>query len=294
MTALITPRETLCCKEPLIFIDTRAPEAYAAGHIPGAVNMREIFTYVSMSTDSEISTLHGRFAKLFGDAGLSGKERAVFYEDDMDAGNGQSCRGYFLLKYLGYPNVSVLRGGFKAWRQAGLQVTADQTFTVPATFPISVNSEMMLTKQEMMAALDNPQIVVIDVRDANEWYGDYATPSGMEPELRTGRIPGARWMEWRKMLTSESGYAVFRSREEIIRLCAEVGLNPSTPTYLYCFKGSRAASTYVALKAAGFTNVRNYFASWNEWGRDPALPIDASKLAAPMDDQAMSHGALLS
>lgn len=284
MTALITPKETLCCKEPVIFIDTRAPEDFAAGHIPGAINMREIFTYVSMSTDPDLSTLHGKFARLFGDAGLSGKERAVFYEDDMDAGNGQSCRGYFLLKYLGYPNVSVLRGGFKAWLQAGLQVTKDKTFTVPATFPISVNTEMMVTKQEMLAALGNPNIAVIDVRDVDEWEGDFATPSGQEPELRAGRIPGARWMEWRKMLTSESNHAVFHSKDEIIRLCAEIGLTPSTPTYLYCFKGSRAASTYVALKAAGFSHVRNYFASWNEWGRDLALPIDASKKLSRADD----------
>lgn len=277
MTALIAPKETLCCKESVVFIDTRAPEAYAAGHIPGAVNMREIFTYVSMSSEQELSALQGKFAKLFGDTGLSGRERAVFYEDDMDAGNGQSCRGYFLLKYLGYPNVSVLRGGFKAWKEAGLQVTTEKTFTVPATFPITVNAEMMVTKQEMLEALENSEIAIIDVRDADEWHANYATPSGLDPELRTGRIPGAIWMEWRKMLASESGYSAFRPREEIIKLCEDAGLTTSTPIYLYCFKGSRAASSYVALKNAGFTNVRNYFASWNEWGRDHALPIDANK-----------------
>ena len=28
-------------------IDTRAPEAYAAGHIAGAVNIHDIFTYLA-------------------------------------------------------------------------------------------------------------------------------------------------------------------------------------------------------------------------------------------------------
>ena len=32
-----------------VTIDTRSPEEYAAGHIPGAVNIREIFTYLATS-----------------------------------------------------------------------------------------------------------------------------------------------------------------------------------------------------------------------------------------------------
>jgi 3-mercaptopyruvate sulfurtransferase SseA len=33
----------------------------------------------------------------------------------MDTGFGQSCRGFFLLKFLGYPKVKVLHGGYEAW-----------------------------------------------------------------------------------------------------------------------------------------------------------------------------------
>jgi hypothetical protein len=32
--------------------------------------------------------------------------------------------------------------------------------------------------------------------------------------------------------------------------------------------------TLVALKEAGIDNVTLYFGSWNEWSRDPALPIE--------------------
>jgi Rhodanese-like domain. len=31
-------------------IDTRNPDAYAAGHLPNAVNVHEIFTYLATST----------------------------------------------------------------------------------------------------------------------------------------------------------------------------------------------------------------------------------------------------
>lgn len=39
---LIAPEQlqTLQASDPVVVIDTRDPEAYAAGHIPGAVNLR--------------------------------------------------------------------------------------------------------------------------------------------------------------------------------------------------------------------------------------------------------------
>ena len=45
--------------------------------------------------------------------------------------------------------------------------------------------------------------------------------------------------------------------------------------FLYCFKGARASNSLVALKQAGIKDVRMYFGSWNEWSRDPSLPIES-------------------
>ena len=50
--ALITAEDlkTMMTAEPIVIIDTRSPDAYAAGHIPGAVNVHDIFTYLATST----------------------------------------------------------------------------------------------------------------------------------------------------------------------------------------------------------------------------------------------------
>ncbi len=40
----------LTSKEPCVVIDTRNPDAYGAGHLPNAVNVHEIFTYLATST----------------------------------------------------------------------------------------------------------------------------------------------------------------------------------------------------------------------------------------------------
>ncbi len=106
---------TFMKSEPCVIIDTRNPDAYAAGHIPGAVNLHEIFTFLATSTPEGMDELKKKFAAAFGGAGLSGSETAVIYEQSMNSGFGQSCRGYFLLEFLGYPKIKVLHGGFEAW-----------------------------------------------------------------------------------------------------------------------------------------------------------------------------------
>ncbi|MGZ5805384.1 MAG: rhodanese-like domain-containing protein, partial [Xanthobacteraceae bacterium] len=40
----------LASKEPCVIVDTRNPDAYGAGHLPNAVNVHEIFTYLATST----------------------------------------------------------------------------------------------------------------------------------------------------------------------------------------------------------------------------------------------------
>jgi len=55
------------------------------------------------------------------------------------------------------------------------------------------------------------------------------------------------------------------------------GITPDQKIIIYCFKGARASNTYIALREAGYNNVTNYFASWNEWSRRPELKIDDEK-----------------
>src|SRR6202040_2130053 len=135
---LITASELadLTAREPCVIIDTRNPDAYAAGHLPNAVNVHEIFTYLATSTPEGMSELKTKFADAFGKAGLSGKETAVIYEQSMNSGFGQSCRGYYLLTILGYPKVKVLHGGYDAWVAKGLPTTPTVPTPKSASFAI--------------------------------------------------------------------------------------------------------------------------------------------------------------
>jgi thiosulfate/3-mercaptopyruvate sulfurtransferase len=259
----------------VIPIDTRDPDSFAAGHIPGAVNAHDIFTYLATSTPEGQEELRTKFAKIFGDAGLSGEELAVIYEQSMNTGFGQSCRGYYLLKFLGYPRAAVLHGGFKAWTDADLPTTTEAPTPEPKPFPIDPEAaSLIVDAQTMLEAVDDPNIVKLDVRDVDEWIGVSSSPYGVDFCPRKGRIPGARWLEWYRMMKPGESGPVFKSKNEILAECQTVGITPDTPVILYCFKGARTSSTFVALKEAGVKDIRTYFGSWNEWSRDPSLPIE--------------------
>jgi len=259
----------------VVFIDTREPEQFAAGHVPGAVNIPEIFTFLAEPGSQGIEEIVAVFTELFGGAGLSGEQHAVIYEQSMDSGLGQSCRGYFLLKVMGYPHASILHGGLDAWIDLGLPITREVTAPTPRQFPVSSDfSEIIVDAKGMLAALEDPEIVKLDVRDFDEWFGLSSSPYGVDYCPRKGRIPQARWLEWYRMMKPGPLGPVFKSREEILAECKTVGITEDTPVILYCFKGARTSNSFVALKVAGIRNVRNYFGSWNEWSRDPELPID--------------------
>jgi thiosulfate/3-mercaptopyruvate sulfurtransferase len=279
MKPLISPEELaiLMQQEPIVIIDTRAPEEYAIAHIPGAVNIREIFTYLAASTPEGLNSLHAEFAKLLGAAGISGTEKIVIYEEAMHKGFGQSCRGYFLLKYFGCQQVAVLHGGYQAWLAMGLPTTAEIPTPEPRTFTMDIDPSIMVTTEQMLQALENPAIIKLDVRDRDEWMGESSSPYGVDFCPRKGRIPGAVWIEWYDFMVPNSEIPTLRSKDEILAMCQQVGITPGSTVYVYCFKGSRASNTLIALQEAGIKNVRNYFASWNEWSRDPSLPIETGE-----------------
>jgi len=58
---------------------------------------------------------------------------------------------------------------------------------------------------------------------------------------------------------------VSRDPEELRAEWKALGFNASDDVTVYCRSGMRAAHTYLVLRNAGFSRVRLYDGSWQEW-----------------------------
>jgi thiosulfate/3-mercaptopyruvate sulfurtransferase len=262
-------------------VDVRDSEDFQKGHIPGAVNIPEIFYQLCSTTESGLSDLQTFFSELFSNAGIRRDKTLVFYEDKLNTRYGGSCRGYFISCYLGHPDSGVLEGGLSQWLDEGHALSDQTQKPQRSNFVAQVNSAILASRNDVLQALEDSSVKLLDNRDEIEWVGESSSPYGKDFVPRKGRLSGAVWIEWYEFLRDlDSPIALFKSPEEIRELCASHNLYPDDDIIIYCFKGARASNTYVALKMAGFSHIRNYFGSWNEWSRDEKLPIDDRVLVA--------------
>lgn len=275
---LITSEIAAKLPSETIFIDARPSASYLQGHIAKSVNIHEFFTYLAESSNEGLGKLQTTFTDLLQKSGVTGKENIVFYEDNLGSLKGVSCRGYYLLKLFGYDDkkIFILQDGFDGWKKSNPQLVeaGECKPKSKGSFTPKINEEMHIRCDEI------PQLpkdtVLIDVRDLEEWKGDSSSPYGPNFTPRKGRIQGAKHILWTDFMVDGQK---FKSEKEIEKMCQDIGIkNKDQNIVVYCFKGCRSSNALVALKYAGYKNVKNYLGSWNEWSRKLDLPIDDKKL----------------
>lgn len=265
-----------------VFIDVRDPTIFKTSHIPNSQNINEIFSYLATSDSQGILQLKNTFENLFQNAGITGNETAIFYEDNLKKRFGASCRGAYLLTLFGHKNAKILHGGWDLWVH-NKYPTTNQESILPqkGTFKLAWNQQIWADKNDVLNALNDKNTIIVDVRDEEEWIGESSSPYGKDFTPRKGRIPGAKHLFWKELMKEgKDGCTYMEEPQRIKEIAAQKGITSDKNIILYCFKGARASNTYNALKRAEFQNVSNYFASWNEWSRDINCPVDETILDA--------------
>jgi thiosulfate/3-mercaptopyruvate sulfurtransferase len=235
------------------------PDAYAAGHIPGAV-------FVDL--DQELAAPPGpggrhplpgaeAFTEAMRGAGVSADRRVVLY----DAGTGMAAaRGWWVLRYYGHPDVAVLDGGLAAWTEAGGALAAGEEQAATRGTFTARPGHMPVLDAAGAAALARTG-VLLDVRAPERYRGD------TEPiDPVAGHIPGARN---RPMAANVDATGRFR---DPVAIRDELAVGPDTPVGVYCGSGVSAAHTVLALDRAGIPAAL-YAGSWSDWITDPARPV---------------------
>jgi len=237
----------------MIVIDVQAADVYAKQHIQGAINIPHKSLYKEGPIEGQFKDA-AELAVIFGKKGVSNSSKIVIYDDGSQKYNS---RIWWVLKYLGASDVSLLHKEMSQMEAARIPMTT-MAKTLPATtFEVAVNPEMNIEMAAVKSLSGNPDAIILDNRERDEF-------DGMDKDKRSkGHLPGAVFMNFKEVLTSTGAY---KTKEEIIAAVSRFGVTPDKQIVVYCQTGIKAAVVYIALKEiAGFSNVKLYAGAYAEW-----------------------------
>lgn len=267
---LVTPEELSRmiaadgARRPLL-LDMRAPDQYAAGHIPGAIHL-DLWGVSLIDTDpAPLKAFLWIIEHLLATHGVTADTPVVVYDEHTGI---RAARAFWFLEYFGHPSVRVLDGGFPAWTRAGFEVTRDAGPPPKSTWTGKRDENVLATWRDVRAALGRPDAVLLDTRTDGEYAGTTVRAR------RGGAIPGAVHIEWTRNLTPEGD---FKPAAELRKMYEDAGVTPDREVITYCQGGYRAAHSYLALRLLGYPRVRSYLGSWKEWGDREDLPVEIPK-----------------
>ena len=267
---LVTPQELAgmiagaSAKRPLI-LDLRPPEAYAAGHIPGATHL-DLWGVSLIDTDpAPLKAFMWMIEHILQVHGVDAGTPVVVYDEQSGV---RAARAFWFLEYFGHPSVRLLDGGFGAWTSAGLEATRDGAAPPKSDWTASHQEHTLATWKEVRCALGRSDVVILDTRSDGEYTGTVARAK------RGGAIPGAVHIEWTRNLGTDGK---FKPADELTKMYVDAGVTPDREVLTYCQGGYRAAHSYLALRLLGYPRVRMYVGSWKEWGDRDELPVEVPK-----------------
>lgn len=249
----------------LVIIDCRSAagagrEAYAEGHIPGAV-------YLHLDEDlSGPPGVHGGrhplpeptvIAAKLGALGVGDGTRVVAY----DLNGEHAARCWFVLRWLGHEEVAVLDGGIRAWTSAGRPLETALPQPVSRTFIPRPRPELIASMAEVRDRAAG--VTVIDARAAERFAGQ---PHPLDS--KHGHIPGAINRPWMSAFNADGTYLDAEALRERF-----AGVEPESAIH-HCGSGVTACPNLLAMELAGLRGARLYVGSWSDWCSHPENPIE--------------------
>jgi len=262
----------------------RGRERYEAGHIEGAA-------FLDWASDL-VDPAHRRAFMLAPPERLAAVLQRCGIDDDSlvvayaDGGHSGPFRLWWACRVYGHEDqVRILDGGIDRWIAEGRPLSAASPTLQAGTWTPwpTIRPGLVATSSDVLAARADPGAVVLDSRRPEQFRGDAVwfetgpvtadahgiarTPRG---DLRAGRVPWAESVPSGQLYDSDF---TMKPPEELRGLFAECGAFPGGRAITYCGVGTSAAALLYALHRAGIEDAGLYDASWDEWGRDPALPV---------------------
>lgn len=266
----------LLAADSVVFIDGRKRDTYSLGHISGAVALSwdadDLYTMPIRGNEVALDDLRTLLATTYG---IDNSKTYVIYGGSADDW-GAEGRVVWLFDLVGITRYKVLHGGYGAWLDATQRGVTNRSTLPVITAPVWGHAfNNYASTRSVQNAFTDTLIQFVDTRAANEWSGSFNYNS---LSVTKGHIPGAIHVDFAQLYQIYApGY--LRPPHEIIAQCRAAGVDTSRPIIAYCTGGVRSAFAYFAFKIAYGAGVKNYDASYEEWGAKAAHRPVASVVA---------------
>ncbi len=254
-------------------IDGGSRTGYLQGHIPCAVYT----DYLEGGWRAAVDGVPGQLskpedlAKLIGDLGIDNSTHVVIAHHGKNAVDlGSATRMYWTFKVLGHDVVSILNGGYLAYASDEKnKIEKGNNKPDAKTFSVSVREEMMSSKQDVLAAMKDDSVTLVDLRPQHQFIGINRHPKSK----RSGTIPSAKNLPESWMTVNGGGS--FRSNSELKQLYALANLETDGDQINFCNTGHWASlGWFVSSELMGNKKATLYDGSMVEWSADESLPMD--------------------
>lgn len=262
---IITAKEALQQFEAgeVILVDVSESADYDEAHIEGAINIPYTALAVNEPYDNMLPE-SDQIESVMGGAGISATDTLVLYDRTS---NMHASRVLWTLNMYGNFNVKVISGGFEILKsEGGLESTSATVLAATSYVAGEKEKKLIVSLDYLKISVEEENTVLIDARASSE--------------VAAGKIPGSINIFF---TTNNFPNGEFQTIRNIQLLYLAKGISPDTKIIIYCHSAMRSANTYVALKNAGFEDVRIYDGSWLEYYdlEAPAAPTGGDEETPP-------------
>lgn len=186
----------------------------------------------------------------------------VVHEGEDATEFGAAARVYWTLKSAGIGQVSILNGGMRSWRAAGLPTAGAPAAPGPTTYRAHIDGRWLASRAQVAEAIGNSSWRLLDARPAPYFRGEQRHPAARAP----GTLIGAKNVEHTVWFVP--GTAELAAPEAIRATAQRLGVDADAPTVSFCNTGHWAATQWFVLsEVLGGRDVRLYPESMVDWSR---------------------------
>ncbi len=249
--------------------DLKNPDAYASGHIPGAVHWP--WQQSLWDLPARQFTTPRSFAKLMVKSGISHDTTIVLY-----SGLSQyATYAYWVCTMRGHLHLKILNGNRNLWISEGRRMTRESPRLPAGEYALRpVDDSCRIGRDGVLAGLQDPDRVLLDLRTPEEYAGERVSPAWFSVDHGAtvkGHIPGARHLFYLELLNKDE---TFKPLPVLRALFEKSGATPDKEIVLYCRLSHRATLGWFILnRLLSYPRVKVYDGSWTEWGSMIGMPV---------------------